>query len=95
LLKTSTIPQPKAGTKSTELAPTLAQGSDILTDGPETVEEPVIVGEASDASDEGQQNLNINMNAKDLTKVLMVHTKDLLTHWDKLSALPKAGKQLT
>jgi len=80
LLKTSTIPQPKAGTKSTELAPTLPQGSDILTDGSETVEELAIVGEASGASDEGQQNFNINMNAEDLTKVLTVHTKDLSTH---------------
>ena len=89
--KTSTIQQPKAGTKLTELAQSLAQGSDILTDGHETVEEPAIVGEASGASDEGQQNLNTNMNTEELTKVLMDHTKDLSTHWDKqLSALTKA-----
>ena len=31
------------------------------------------------------------MNAKDLTKVLTDHTKDLSSHWDKqLSALTKA-----
>ena len=92
LPKTSTIQQPKAGTKSTELEQSLAQGSDILTDRHETVEEPAaIVGEASGASNEGQQNLNVNMNAEDLTKVLTDHTKDLSTHWEKqLSALTKA-----
>ena len=92
LPKTSTIQQPKAGTKSTELEQSLAQGSDILTDGHEPVEEPAtIVGEASGASNEGQQNLNIKMNAEDLTKVLTDHTKDLSTHCDKqLSALTKA-----
>ena len=60
-------------------------------DGHETVEESAIVGEASGASNEGQQNLNINMNVEDLTKVLMDHTKDISSHWDtQLSALTKA-----
>ena len=92
LPKTATTQQPKAGTKSAELAQSVAQGSDILTDRHETVEEPAaIVGEASGASNEGQQNLNVNMNAEDLTKVLTDHTKDLSTHCDKqLSALTKA-----
>jgi len=79
LSKTSTIQQSETRTKSTELAQSLAQGSDVLTDEHETVEEPAIVGEASSASDKGQQNLNINMNAEDRKKVLTDHTKDLST----------------
>lgn len=90
LPKTSTIQQPKAGTKSTELAQSLAQGSDLLTDGHETVEEPAVVSEASGTSDEGQQNLLINMNADDLSKVLTDHTKDLSTHWDKIVGANKS-----
>ena len=55
--------QPKTAKKSAsaKLAQSLAQGSDNIADRHKTGEEPFIVVKASAASNEGQQNLQINM----------------------------------